>query len=106
MNMYAVIKSGGKQYKVAKEDRIKVEKLDAEQGKSIGISDVLMVVDGDKVRVGSPYLKGAEVKARVEAHGRGTKIEVVKFHRRKNYRRKIGHRQDYTELAITDIVAK
>jgi len=104
--MYAVIKSGGKQYKVAKGDKLKVEKLDAEEGKSVKISEVLMVVDGDKVSVGSPYVKGAKVTAKVESHGRGPKIKIIKFRRRKHHRKQMGHRQAYTELAITGITAK
>ncbi len=104
--MYAVIKSGGKQYKVAKGDKLKVEKLDAEEGKSVKISDVLMVVDGEKVSVGNPFVEGAKVTAKVESHGRGPKIKIVKFRRRKQYRKQMGHRQAYTELAITGITAK
>jgi len=101
--MYAVIKSGGKQYKVAKGDKIKVEKLDAEEGKSITLSEVLMVADGEQVSVGSPYLENARVTARVEGHGRSAKINIIKFKRRKNHRKQMGHRQAYTDLAITDV---
>ncbi len=101
--MYAVIKSGGKQYKVAKGDNVKVEKLDAEEGKSITLSEVLMVVDGDQISLGSPYLENARVTARVESHGRSAKINIVKFQRRKHHRKQMGHRQAYTDLAITDV---
>lgn len=104
--MYAVIKSGGKQYKVAEGDTIKVEKLDAKEGDKINITDVLMVADGEDVTVGTPLVKGAAVSAEVKAQGRGDKIQIIKFKRRKNYRRQAGHRQAYTELAITGIKAK
>ncbi|MFQ5661299.1 MAG: 50S ribosomal protein L21 [Gammaproteobacteria bacterium] len=104
--MYAVIKSGGKQYKVTEGDTIKVEKLDASEGDSIKIEDVLMLADGDAVTIGAPLVKGAVVSAKVTAQGRGPKIRVIKFKRRKQYRRENGHRQAYTELAITGIKAK
>lgn len=104
--MHAVIKSGGKQYKVEKGDKLRVEKLDTEAGKSIKISDVLMLIDGDKVTVGTPLVKGAKVTAKVESHGRGPKIKIIKFRRRKHHRKQMGHRQAYTELSITDISAK
>jgi len=104
--MYAVIKTGGKQYKVTAGDIVKVEKLDVNEGKSIKISDVLMVADGDDVTVGNPYIKGAKVTAKVESHGRGPKIKIVKFRRRKHNRKQMGHRQAYTALSITDIATK
>jgi len=104
--MYAVIKTGGKQYKVQTGDRVRVEKLDTEEGKTIKISDVLMLVDDDNVTVGNPFVKGATVSAKVNVHGRGRKIKIVKFHRRKNYRKQMGHRQSYTELSILGIKAK
>ena len=104
--MYAVIKSGGKQYKVEKGDKLKVEKIDTEAGKKVNISDVLMVVDGENVTVGTPFVKGAKVSAKVESHGRGPKIKIVKFRRRKHSRKTMGHRQAYTELSITDIATK
>ena len=104
--MYAVIKSGGKQYKVAEGDTIKVEKLAANAGDKIDITDVLMVADGENVTVGTPLVQGATVSAEVQDQGRGAKISVIKFKRRKNYRRQAGHRQDYTELAITGIKTK
>jgi large subunit ribosomal protein L21 len=103
--MYAVIKSGGKQYKVEKGDKLKVEKIDAEAGKDINIDDVLMLVDGDNVTVGTPLVKGAKVSATVESHGRGPKIKIVKFRRRKHHRKQMGHRQAYTEISITEIAA-
>lgn len=104
--MYAVIRSGGKQYKVAEGDTIKVEKLDVKEGDTIKITDVLMVADGDDVKVGAPLVKGATVSAQVKVQGRGPKIKIIKFKRRKHYRRQAGHRQAYTELSITGIKAK
>ena len=104
--MFAVIKTGGKQYKVQAGDLVKVEKLDAEEGKTIKISDVLMVVDGETTTVGTPTVKGATVSAKVTSHGRGPKVKIVKFHRRKQYRKQMGHRQAYTELSIVKITAK
>lgn len=105
--MYAVIRTGGKQYKVQAGDKVRVEKLEAEEGKTIKLSDVLMVVDDkDKVTVGNPLVKGATVSAKVNAHGRGKKINVIKFRRRKHHRKQAGHRQAYTELSIVDIKTK
>ncbi len=104
--MQAVIKSGGKQYKITEGDVLRVERLDAEEGKSIKISDVLMLIDGDQVTVGKPLVKGASVKAKVQSHGRGRKINIIKFQRRKNHRKQMGHRQAYTELAIEGITVK
>lgn len=104
--MQAVIKSGGKQYKVAKGDVLRVEKIQAEEGQSIDISDVLMVIDGDNITIGKPTIEGATVQAKVTAHGRGRKVNIIKFHRRKHYRRQMGHRQAYTELAIEEISVK
>ena len=100
--MHAVIRSGGKQYKVEKGDKLKVEK---EAGKSIKISDVLMIIDGDKVTVGTPTVKDAHVNAKIESHGRGPKIKIIKFRRRKHHRKQMGHRQAYTEIKITNIAA-
>ncbi len=104
--MYAVIRTGGKQYKVKEGDTLRVEKLEAEAGKTIKLSDVLMVIDGDKVTVGTPQVKGASVSAKVNAHGRGEKVRIVKFRRRKHHRKQMGHRQAYTELSITKIDSK
>ena len=105
--MYALIKTGGKQYKVKAGDTVKVEKLAAVAGKTVKLTDVLMLVDGDKVvAVGTPYVKGATVSAKVNGHGRGEKVNIVKFRRRKHYRRQMGHRQAYTELSILDINTK
>ncbi|OGT34864.1 MAG: 50S ribosomal protein L21 [Gammaproteobacteria bacterium RBG_16_51_14] len=104
--MYAVIKTGGKQYKVKAGDTVKVEKLVADEGKTIQILDVLMLVDGDNVTMGTPFVKGAQVTAMVKSHGRGPRIRVIKFIRRKHHRRQMGHRQAYTELSITRIATK
>ena len=101
--MQAVIKAGGKQYKVEKGDKLKIEKLDKEAGKSIKINDVLMIVDGEKVTVGTPIVKEAHVNAKIEGHGRGPKVKIVKFGRRKHHRKQMGHRQAYTEIKITNI---
>ena len=104
--MFAVIKTGGKQYKVQAGDLVKIEKLDVEEGKTIKISDVLMLIDGDKTTIGTPNVKGATVSAKVNSHGRGPKIKIIKFHRRKHHRKQMGHRKAYTELSITKITAK
>jgi large subunit ribosomal protein L21 len=102
--MYAVIKSGGKQYKVAPGEKLKVEQIAAEVGAQVTLDQVLMVGDGADVRVGKPMLAGTSVQATVLAHGRGPKIEIFKMRRRKNYRRHQGHRQGFTELKIDGIV--
>ncbi len=101
--MYAVIATGGKQYRVKEGDVLRVEKLDAEQGATVDLEQVLMVGSGEDVSVGTPYLEGNKVKAEVRAHGRGDKVEIVKFHRRKHHRKQMGHRQSYTELVIKKI---
>ena len=103
--MYAVIKTGGKQYRVHEGDVIKVERLSADEGAEVEFEQVLMVGEGDDVKVGAPFVEGSRVSATVEAHGRGKKIKVVKFKRRKHYLRRHGHRQDYTEVKITQIGA-
>ncbi|MCB1749511.1 MAG: 50S ribosomal protein L21 [Gammaproteobacteria bacterium] len=101
--MYAVIKTGGKQYRVAAGDKLNVETLRADAGSEIEFDQVLMVGEGDQVDVGSPFLSGARVKARVLEHGRGDKVHIVKFKRRKHYHRQAGHRQNYTRVEITDV---
>jgi large subunit ribosomal protein L21 len=103
--MYAVIVTGGKQYRVAPGDTLRVEKLDTPAGESIELDRVLMVADGDNIRLGSPYLEGGRVMATVKAHGRGQKVEIIKFRRRKHHMKRQGHRQAYTELEITDVSA-
>ncbi len=101
--MYAVIASGGKQYRVAPGDIIRVEKLSAEEGSSVDFSNVLMVNDGEHINVGTPFVEGSTVSAKVKYQGRGKKIQVLKFHRRKQYKKSMGHRQAYTEVEITAI---
>jgi large subunit ribosomal protein L21 len=101
--MYAVIKTGGKQYRVAQGDTLKVEKLEAGEGDSVEFDQVLMVGEGEDVRIGTPYVEGSRVTATVKGHGRGGKVEIIKFRRRKHHMKRAGHRQDYTELEITGI---
>jgi large subunit ribosomal protein L21 len=103
--MYAVIRTGGKQYKVAPGETLKVEQLPAEVGAEIVLDQVLLVGDGADIRLGRPTLAGAAVKATVLAHGRGEKVRIFKMRRRKHYQRHQGHRQGYTELKIDGIVS-
>jgi large subunit ribosomal protein L21 len=98
--MYAVIATGGKQYRVAEGDILKIERLPVEAGSEVEFDKVLMVGAGTNVTVGTPYLDGGKVTATVRAHGRGEKVEIVKMRRRKHYRKQMGHRQDYTEVQI------
>jgi len=102
--MYAVIKTGGKQYRVAEGQRLCVEKLPGAAGDQVSLDEVLFV-GGDTPKIGQPLVKGAKVSAEIVDQGRGKKIVIFKFRRRKNYRRKTGHRQPYTELKITGIQA-
>jgi large subunit ribosomal protein L21 len=101
--MYAVIKTGGKQYRVAQGDRLRVEKLAGNVGETVSLGEVLLVGEGDGVKVGAPLVSGAKVEAKIIAQDRGKKIIIFKFRRRKNYRRKTGHRQPFTALEITGI---
>lgn len=103
--MYAVMVTGGKQYRVMKGEVLRVEKLDAEAGSSVDFDQVLMVGDGEKITVGAPTVAGAKVSAAVKAHGRADKVRIVKFRRRKHHRKQQGHRQHYTEIEITGISA-
>ncbi|MDJ0779059.1 MAG: 50S ribosomal protein L21 [Gammaproteobacteria bacterium] len=103
--MYAVIATGGKQYKVTKGEILRVEKLDGDEGASVELDQVLMVADGDKISVGTPTLDKAKVTATIRAQGRGDKVEIIKFRRRKHSRSQMGHRQSYTEIEVTDIKA-
>jgi len=103
--MYAVIETGGKQYRVEQGQRIKVEKLNADEGATVDLDKVLLVADGEDIKVGAPYLSGGKVTATVASHGRGKKVTIIKFRRRKHYGKKQGHRQAYTELEITGIKA-
>ena len=102
--MYAVVKTGGKQYKVAPGEKLKVEQIPADVGTEVILDLVLMVGEGESVRVGQPTVAGATVKATVVAHGRGEKIRIFKMRRRKHYQKHQGHRQNYTELQIDAIV--
>ncbi|KAF0190770.1 MAG: 50S ribosomal protein L21 [Gammaproteobacteria bacterium] len=102
--MYAVIKTGGKQYRVAAGDTLKVEKLVADAGAAVDLNEVLMIADGDNISVGAPFISGAKVTATVESHGRGDKVKILKFRRRKHFRKRMGHRQSFTELKITGIM--
>lgn len=102
--MYAVIATGGKQYRVSEGEVLRVEKLAADTGAAVEFNQVLMVADGDKVSLGAPYLAGGKVTATVQSHGQGDKVSFVKFRRRKHYMRRGGHRQEYTEIKVTGIV--
>ncbi|GAB5550277.1 MAG: 50S ribosomal protein L21 [Sandaracinaceae bacterium] len=102
--MYAVIKTGGKQYRVSEGDRIRVEKLAGDVGTELTFDEVLML-GGDKVSVGAPLVSGASVKAKIVAQDRAKKVIVFKYKRRKNYRKKYGHRQPFTEIEITGVSA-
>ncbi|MBX3190842.1 MAG: 50S ribosomal protein L21 [Labilithrix sp.] len=101
--MYAVIKTGGKQYRVAQGDRLRVEKLAGNVGDNVTLGEVLLVGAGDGIKVGKPVVSGAKVEAKIIAQDRAEKIIIFKFRRRKNYRRKTGHRQPFTALEITGI---
>jgi large subunit ribosomal protein L21 len=103
--MYAVIATGGKQYRVSEGETIQVEKLGADAGASVTFDEVLLVGNGADVKIGAPTLKGAKVTAQVVANGRGEKLIIYKYRRRKGYRRKTGHRQPFTAVKITGISA-
>ncbi len=103
--MYAVIKSGGKQHRVVEGELLKVELLDVEPGQTITLEEVLMVVNGSDIKIGTPVVAGAKVQAEVVSHGRHDKVRIQKFRRRKHYRKQAGHRQYFTELKITGISA-
>ena len=101
--MYAVLRTGGKQYRVVSGETLRVEKLDGEVGSAVEINNVLMLGDGDKITLGTPSIAGALVKATIKSHGRLDKIKIVKFRRRKHHRKQMGHRQHYTEIEINGI---
>ena len=103
--MYAVIATGGKQYRVSKDGLLRVEKLDAEPGATVEFGEVLLVGEGADVKVGKPLLAGGKVVATVVRHGKGAKVSIVKFRRRKHYLRQGNHRQPFTEVKVTDISA-
>src|SRR5690349_23994228 len=98
--MYAVVRTGGKQYKVAPGEKLKVEQIPADVGAQVILDQVLMVGEGENIRVGQPTVEGATVQATVVAHGRGDKIRIFKMRRRKHYQKHQGHRQNFTELQI------
>lgn len=103
--MYAVIQTGGKQYRVAEGDRLRVEKIASDTGQDIELDRVLLVADGENVRVGAPFIDGGKVTATVESHGRAKKVKIIKFRRRKHHMKRQGHRQWFTQLRITGINA-
>lgn len=103
--MYAVIKTGGKQYRVTKGQTLRVEKLESEVGTDFDLSEVLMVADGENIKVGAPTVDGSKVTATILNHGREKKVHILKFRRRKHHMKRQGHRQYYTEIEITGISA-
>ena len=103
--MYAVIKTGGKQYRVCSGEKLRIEQIAADVGSEIVLDQVLMVADGENVTLGTPTLSGASVKAKIVSHGRGDKVHIFKMRRRKHYRKSQGHRQNYTEIEILGITA-
>jgi large subunit ribosomal protein L21 len=102
-DMYAVIKTGGKQYRVTQGETLRVETLDAGEGDSVEFDHVLMVGEGEEVKIGTPLLDGGKVTATVKSHGRAKKVDIIKFRRRKHHMKRMGHRQNYTEVEITGI---
>lgn len=102
--MYAVIKTGGKQYRVSSGEKLKIELLTAEVGAAVQFEQVLAIGEGDGVKVGAPFVAGATVKATIVSHGRGDKVHIFKMRRRKHYKKSQGHRQSFTEVRIDDIV--
>jgi len=101
--MYAVVKTGGKQYRVSAGEKLRIEQIAAEVGQEIVLDQVLLVADGEALKMGAPLVSGATVKARVLSHGRGDKVHIFKMRRRKHYRKSQGHRQNYTEIEILGI---
>ncbi len=101
--MHAVIKTGGKQYRVSAGDKFNVETLRVEAGADVAFDQVLMLSEGDSIEIGTPFLPGVTITAKVVEHGRGDKIRIIKFKRRKHYKRQAGHRQNYTRVEITGV---
>ena len=101
--MYAVVKTGGKQYRVSAGEKLRIEQITAEVGQEILLEEVLLVADGDALKMGAPLVAGARVTAKVLKHGRGDKVHIYKMKRRKHYRKSQGHRQNYTEIEILGI---
>jgi len=103
VDMFAVFESGGKQHRVHEGDLVKLEKLDLADGETVAFEQVMMIGEGDDVAIGAPYVDGGKITAEVVGQGRHDKITIIKFRRRKNYHRKQGHRQHYTEVRVTGI---
>jgi large subunit ribosomal protein L21 len=103
--MYAVFETGGKQYRATTGDKIKVEKIEAEKGSTVELDKVLMVGEGQDVKIGTPFLEGGKVTVKVLDHGRGDKVKIIKFKRRKHHLKRMGHRQYFTQIEITGINA-
>ncbi len=103
--MYAVFVSGGKQHRVAEGDVVRLELLDVEPGSAIEFDQVLLVSNGEDVKIGAPVVEGGKVQGEVVTHGRGDKVKIIKFRRRKHHRKQMGHRQYFTEVKITGISA-
>jgi len=103
--MYAVIKTGGKKYRVSEGDKLNIETLKADAGSSVEFDQVMMVADGDSITLGAPLIDGGKVTAKVVEHGRADKIKIIKFRRRKHHMKRMGHRQNYTRIEITGINA-
>jgi large subunit ribosomal protein L21 len=101
--MYAIIATGGKQYKVTEGEALKIEKLKTEVGGQVEFDQVLMLVDGEKVEIGTPYLEGVKIIGEVEEQGRGEKINIIKFRRRKHHMKRQGHRQDFTKVKVKTV---
>ncbi|MCX8601546.1 MULTISPECIES: 50S ribosomal protein L21 [unclassified Gilliamella] len=101
--MYAVFQSGGKQHRVSEGQVVRLEKIEVETGSEIVFDKVLMVANGEDIKVGAPFVEGATIKAEIVEHGRGDKVKIVKFRRRKHYRKQQGHRQWFTDVKITAI---
>jgi large subunit ribosomal protein L21 len=102
-NMYAVVRTGGKQYRVSSGEKLRIEQIAAEVGQEILLDEVLLVADGEALSIGTPLVSGAKVTAKVLKHGRGDKVHIYKMRRRKHYRKSQGHRQNYTEIEILGI---
>jgi large subunit ribosomal protein L21 len=103
--MYAVVRTGGKQYRVSAGEKLRIEQVAAAVGQEIVLDEVLLIADGEALKMGAPLVSGAKVKAKVLKHGRGDKVRIFKLKRRKHYRKSQGHRQNYTEIEILGIAA-
>lgn len=103
MSKFAVIKTGGKQYKIAEGDKIKIEKIEDKKGSKINIEEVLLISDNDKLKIGKPHIKDAKIDAKIIDHGKREKIRIIKFKPKKRYKRHAGHRQNYTEIEVKEI---